>query len=103
MKKKFIKLLLFIACLCICFNVYAQQPAYLNYSVKDGLPSNTVYCSFQDSKGYIWLGTDRGVVRYDGYQFTVYTTTDGLADNMVFDIYEDSKNRIRTIIFSTEC
>ena len=94
MKKKFIKLLLFIACLCICFNVYAQQPAYLNYSVKDGLPSNTVYCSFQDSKGYIWLGTDRGVVRYDGYQFTVYTTTDGLADNMVFDIYEDSKNRI---------
>lgn len=82
-------------CLLLCLETLcAQQPAYINYTVKEGMPSNTVYCIFQDKKGYLWLGTDRGVARFDGYQFTIFTTTDGLADNTIFDIYEDSKHRI---------
>ncbi len=88
-------ILLLLLSLCSFYKTSnAQQPAYINYTMKDGLPSNTVYCIFQDSKGYVWLGTDRGVVRYDAYHFTTYTTSDGLADNMIFDIYEDSKGRI---------
>ncbi len=86
--------LLFLCLLNTPFIIYGQQPVYFNYTVKDGLPSNTVYSSFQDSKGYMWFGTDRGVVRYDGYEFSVYTTSDGLADNVIFDIFEDSSHRI---------
>lgn len=90
----FRKAFLFFCLLSIVFITYGQQPVYFNYTVKDGLPSNTVYSSFQDSRGYMWFGTDRGVVRYDGYAFAVYTTSDGLADNVIFDIFEDSSHRI---------
>ncbi|MGB0868945.1 MAG: histidine kinase [Flavobacteriales bacterium] len=68
--------------------------SYLHYSTKNGLPSNEVYCVFQDSKGYIWFGTDRGLVKYDGYDFNTYTTLDGLKDNVVLAINEDNKGNI---------
>lgn len=66
----------------------------INYSISDGLPSAETYDVFQDSKGYIWIGTDNGVVKYDGAKFNVYTTQDGLTDNTVFKISEDTKGRI---------
>ena len=69
-------------------------PVYTNYTTKDGLPSNETYCVFQDSRGYIWIGTDRGLVRYDGYEFKVYTTLDGLTDNVILAINEDNKGNI---------
>jgi len=66
----------------------------INFTTQDGLPSNEVYSVFQDSKGYIWVGTDRGVSKYDGYSFTTLTTQNGLTDNTIFDIAEDSQGRI---------
>lgn len=38
----------------------------------DGLPSNSVRCMFQDSKGFLWLGTLDGLTRYDGNTFLTY-------------------------------
>lgn len=67
---------------------------YKNYSIEDGLPSNYVYYVFKDSKGFLWLGTDVGLSRYNGYEFENFTMDDGLSDNDVFQIYEDSQNRI---------
>ncbi len=74
--------------------VFGQSPEYKNYSVKDGLPSSEVYNSIQDSKGFMWFATDKGVCRFDGYQFRVFTTINGLADNTVFSCQEDYKGRI---------
>ncbi|MGB1293850.1 MAG: histidine kinase [Flavobacteriales bacterium] len=68
--------------------------SHINFTTKDGLPSNEVYCVFQDSKGFIWVGTDRGVARFDGYEFKVFTAEDGLTDNVVFRIAEDSSGNI---------
>ncbi|UTW66705.1 histidine kinase [bacterium SCSIO 12643] len=67
---------------------------YINYTLTDGLPSNETYDVFQDSKGYLWIGTDNGVVKYDGHTFKTYTTKDGLTDNTIFRIQEDYKGRI---------
>lgn len=80
--------------LCFPYLLFADQPSYVNYTIADGLPSNTVFCSLQDSKGYLWFGTDKGVARFDGVKFSVFTTSDGMADNIVYDIFEDSKKRI---------
>ena len=74
--------------------VINESVNYLNYSIKDGLPSAETYDIFQDSKGFIWIGTDNGLVKYDGATFKVYTTQDGLTDNTIFKIYEDYKGRI---------
>ena len=72
----------------------AQNPVFTNYGVKDGFPSSEVYHSIQDSKGYMWFATDRGVVRFDGYEFKVFTTQDGLLDNVVFKMFEDHTGKI---------
>src|ERR1700749_1296602 len=72
----------------------AQQLLFKNFKVKDGLPSAEIYCVFQDSKGFIWFGSDGGVSKFDGYAFKNYTTEDGLADNVVFGITEDKHGRI---------
>ena len=39
------------------------------WSQKDGLPSGTVYALAQDDEGYLWVGTNSGVYRFDGVRF----------------------------------
>lgn len=80
--------------------LFAQDYNYIHYDPKDGLPSSTVYCIIQDSKGYVWFGTDNGVSRFDGKNFTNFTTDDGLTDNEVLNIYADSKGRVWMMPFN---
>ncbi|WP_114778586.1 hybrid sensor histidine kinase/response regulator transcription factor [Botryobacter ruber] len=42
---------------------------FRNYTVTDGLSSNTVWAISQDEQGYMWFGTKDGLSRFDGYQF----------------------------------
>ena len=72
----------------------AQKPALRNYTNVDGLPSNEVYMVLQDRTGYVWLATNYGVCRFDGYNFETFTSKDGLPDNTVYELYEDFKGRI---------
>ena len=69
------------------------------YSVNDGLAQSVVYSLFQDRKGYLWLGTQAGVSRYDGVNFKNYNTVNGLTHNTVRHIFQ---TRDGQIIFSTE-
>ena len=80
----------------------AQQThaGYDHYSVADGLPSHTVYYCVQDRNGYLWLGTDAGVTRFDGKHFVNYTTDDGLGANEILDLYEDRSGRVWFLPFS---
>ncbi len=84
---------------------YAQlsepQPRFHNYTVEDGLPGTETYFVHQDKKGYIWICTDRGVARFDGYKFENFTLADGLSDNVVFKIYEDYKGRIWFLTYNS--
>jgi signal transduction histidine kinase/ligand-binding sensor domain-containing protein/DNA-binding response OmpR family regulator len=50
-----------------------------NYSVSNGLLDEKIHCVFQDSKGWIWLGTDYGAYRFDGYSFTSFDLNDELS------------------------
>ena len=72
----------------------AQQPSFRQYTVRDGLPSNSVYDLLQDQKGYLWFATDVGVSRFDGKNFVNFTESDGLHENGIFEIEEDSKGRV---------
>ena len=68
--------------------------------VNQGLPSSETYFVYQDKKGYIWICTDRGVVRYDGSKKTIFTKKDGLTDDVVFSLHEDFKGRIWFITYN---
>jgi sensor histidine kinase YesM/streptogramin lyase len=83
--------------LCFLFSfgsIQAQEQVIKNFTVKDGLPSATVYCVLQDKKGYIWFGTENGACRFDGVNFVNYTTKDGLTDNSILYMNQDQLGRI---------
>jgi len=49
-----------------------EQVRFRTYSTPDGLPQATVRAIAQDSLGFLWLGTQDGLARFDGYAFRVY-------------------------------
>ena len=65
---------------------------------KDGLSSNTIYALCRDSFGFLWIGTEDGLNRFDGSNFKIYrrnpNESDGLGVNHVTSLYEDRKGRI---------
>tara|TARA_R100001143_G_scaffold63607_1_gene73972 strand:- start:16184 stop:19516 length:3333 start_codon:yes stop_codon:yes gene_type:complete len=67
-------------------------------TIEDGLSQSSIQAILQDSKGFMWFGTEDGLNRYDGYNFTVYKTEAGnpnsLSDNNITALFEDSDERI---------
>lgn len=72
----------------------------INYTIEDGLPSNECHEILQDSLGYIWIATDRGLVRYDGYEFKTYGIPDGLKDISCLNIRIDKNENIWILTLS---
>lgn len=56
-----------------CVFVFAQYPAYFNYTIENGGPSNEVYSILQDKQGYIWVGCDAGLYRFNGVRFEQFS------------------------------
>ncbi|MBI3764887.1 MAG: hypothetical protein HY277_00085 [Ignavibacteriales bacterium] len=72
--------------------VGGQVLPFHNYSTRDGLPSNRITALCQDSKGFLWIGTDEGLSVYDGEAFKTYTTNDGLVNNFITSIIESKQS-----------
>ncbi len=89
-------LVIVLICINICISntAKAQQQIFKNYSVNDGLVSNTIRKVFQDSKGFLWIATNEGFSKYDGSTFKNFTTANGLAHNLVNDFYEGKDGRM---------
>lgn len=68
----------------------AQNFQVRNYTITDGLPSSKVTCTLQDSKGFLWFGTQDGLTRFDGYEFRRFFIEDGLPDNRIEALAEDN-------------
>jgi len=91
------KVILLIVLLSNGFVVSAQNiahPSFRQYTTNDGLPSSEVYHILQDKKGYIWIATDNGMSRFDGYEFHNYSVKDGLVENVIFMMQLDSLDRV---------
>src|SRR5262249_12141283 len=67
------------------------QYAHQVWKTDSGLPQNSIQSILQTRDGYIWLGTERGLVRFDGVQFTVFDkgNTPGLKNSNAQALYED--------------
>lgn len=55
-------------------SLFSQQShvRFKRITINDGLSLSSVYCIFQDSKGFMWFGTEDGLNRYDGRNFHIY-------------------------------
>ena len=74
--------------------VFSQQFPSRNYSTLDGLPNNSVYSVFKDSRGILWVGTANGLSAIQNGTVKNFYTSDGLAHNSCWAIVEDSNHNL---------
>jgi len=66
----------------------------IKYHTSDGLPQNQINTLIQDQLGYIFVGTQSGIGKFDGNQFQVITSRDGLPNNYINDFAIDNEGNI---------
>lgn len=71
----------------------AQEIVSFNINQNNGLPSNTIYSVFQDTNGFLWVGTENGLARYNGNQFRMYENS-SVRSKAVTGIFQDSQGTI---------
>lgn len=82
------------------YDTVAAQSNYFfeSITINNGLPHNTVYRIIQDQKGFIWMGTQRGLIRYDGYECRLFGQTQagssGFVGKSVHALLEDKKGNL---------
>jgi ligand-binding sensor domain-containing protein len=82
------------------YNVLAESsPIHFKHiTLDDGLSQSSIFCIIQDSKGFLWFGTQDGLNKYDGYRFTIYKNdpddSDSISSNLIQALYEDSEGMI---------
>ena len=76
----------------------AQRIEFRQLTLEDGLSQSTINCIVQDSRGFMWFGTQDGLNRYDGYEFRVYEhepdAPHSLSTNWVQRCYRDPQDRL---------
>ena len=87
MQYKLSFLLSFVAVCCIG-SIFGQELIYKHYTAKNGLAHDITYQLIQDTKGYVWIGTDDGLAKFNGKEFTNYSYEEGLTSNYVIDVIE---------------
>ena len=67
-------------------------------TINDGLSLSSVYSIYQDSKGFMWFGTEDGLNKYDGQRFRIFRPEPGNPNSLAYKwtelIYEDSRNQL---------
>jgi signal transduction histidine kinase/ligand-binding sensor domain-containing protein/DNA-binding response OmpR family regulator len=75
-----------------------QDIDFYRITIEDGLSQGTVLCIFQDSKGFMWFGTQGGLNRYDGHTFKYYTynpdDTSAISNNYIYSIVENHNRNL---------
>ena len=91
-----LKTLLFTILLCFAVTKVGANsppiPQFLHYGVEDGLSQITVHDFVEDKQGFIWVGTQRGVDRFDGHRFVHISSGEApfsLPGSSVYDLELD--------------
>ncbi len=77
----------------------AQQYNFRHYSVSDGLPVSRVNAVYQDITGFMWIGTEAGLARYDGNDFEFFDSNNGFPGSAVYSISESMEDGV---LFATD-
>ena len=68
--------------------LYGQRYNFKFYGEEEGLQNLAVQVVFQDRAGFLWVGTQNGLYRYDGNRFAGFGKTDGLPDAHIESLHE---------------
>jgi ligand-binding sensor domain-containing protein len=84
------KMAFIVLLFCSIFS-FGQEPLTFKYNDLNGLPSNEVYSIAQDKKGFIWIGCDIGLYKYDGIRFTLFTSKTQTAKSCTGLVFSSSQ------------
>ena len=88
-------ILLFAAC---SISVVSQDVVFEKITTVEGLSQNDVNDIFQDKNGFLWIATNDGLNRYDGYSFKTFSlepySSEGISSNLVYCMTEDLDGNI---------
>jgi len=81
------------------FVLWSQKLNFTHYTaIENGLSQSVIICSYEDSYGFLWFGTQNGLNRFDGYNFENYifnpSDTISISNNWIFSIVEDDDNNL---------
>lgn len=91
---------LFIIFFTISLRIISQNENIIfeQYTVDNGLSQSTINCIFQDSKGYLWIGTQDGLNRFNGKTFDIFYNDPlddkSISNKWIYDIVEDKKGNL---------
>ena len=75
---------------------------FTHFSERDGLPSDRVYGILEDVRGYIWVHTDAGIARFDGYDWRTVGREEGLACTDCWSMRDDGAGGLLVVGDATE-
>lgn len=77
-------------------NTFISSPRFVirSWQTEAGLPQNTVNAIAQTRAGYLWLGTQAGLARFDGVRFTVFGLQAGLPSSQVLSLHVDNAGQL---------
>lgn len=72
-----------------------QEAKFEHFTVVEGLPENSAWAILQDHLGFMWFGTQNGLVKYDGYTYQIFKpdpeNPNSLSDRRIYEIHEDGQ------------
>ena len=83
-------LMALVACCVAAPSALAQRYNFKFYGEEEGLKNLAVQAVLQDRAGFLWVGTQDGLYRYDGNHFTAFTSRDGLPGTRIEALYESA-------------
>lgn len=105
MMKRIALLILYLSIGLTATSYAGKLPHVSYYRAADGLSSRSVNCISQDEAGFIWIGSENGLDRFDGHHFKHYDIADG---RTIYTIYPDHQGKLwlgtgkGVFIFNTE-
>ncbi|NJO87858.1 MAG: hypothetical protein HC831_02045 [Chloroflexia bacterium] len=72
----------------------AQQYNFVNYTINNGLPNSNVLSVLQDSRGFLWIGTETGLASFNGESWQTHYKSLKIKPVPIYDIFEDHDNSI---------
>jgi len=73
---------------------WSQEPFFRRHPLGEALEDAKVTLVYEASDGFIWFGSNRGLLQYDGIEFTAFSAPDTMTNNQVSAIFCDSKQRL---------